>query len=328
MIAMMEPIAGEDLPPIRSAANRVRIAGLIAVSLLVYAVAWMSTSLVFLAIAILVFGVPAIFGSPTSQYFIIVSATFLPAAGMLVGLAFVPTRRWSFVRRLHRETASAAKGMQPNHQVDNLVAGLAIAAGIRVPRVVILNERAPNAYAVGTRQRNTTIGFTVGIIDALSRSELEAVVAWQVVRIASGELALTTWATALATDAVRELDVVGSSDPLSPVAFGAFGRVVTWIPRRIAASYEAAVLRRVAKVRDRLSVLYTHNPRALLDAFEILQANHADIGCASRATAPLWIEVPLRPFRGSVSDYRLGLSLDLTDRIAALRKIAGVPDPQ
>lgn len=317
----MTSIERADLPPIRSAANRLRIVAMVLGAVVAYTMAWLATASVFAIVFTLILAVPVIKGDPITTGFLLTTYLALSVVAVLGALFLVPTRRRSLARILAREVHRHRLDVPPPREVEQLLEALAIALNIDAPRVEMLDAAVPNAYVIGTRPRDTTIGVTVGLVDALTRAELEAVLAWLMVRIANRDVALTTWAAAIAADAVRELDVLGSTRAANPFAFGVTGRVVGAPARWVVTRYEVLVLRARAQHQDEATVISTFNPKALLRAFEILHANAEDIPFVSRATAPLWVEVPSQAFSGDAADRRLGLQLGLGPRIAALRVV-------
>lgn len=323
----MESIAGEDLPPIRSAANRVRIAWLVTFSL---AIDVASRFAVGLAIGAGLGGVAVFYLGYVGD-----DAPFV-LAGIVVGpaIAFgaLPVLRLfrappDYSERMFRHLQVVERDATLETELSNIISGLAIAAGIDAPKGTVVNLRVPNAFATGTRPSSTTIGVTSGLMQALSRAELEAVVALLIVQIASRDIALTTSMIRLAGDAVTVSDDanrrVGPAVSWSDVVM----RVLTWPGRRVAGWLERKLLVGVGRRRDALAIHYTRNPKALLDALIILQSDQKEITPASRETAPLWVEVPLQPFGEDCRDRAVREALTLTTRIASLRDLAGVPAP-
>jgi heat shock protein HtpX len=184
-------------------------------------------------------------------------------------------------------------------RVRNLLEGLAIAAHIPPPRFAVIGELAPNSFAVGTRPRNALVAVTTGAINTLSRDELEAILAYEVSRIGSWDVALTSWTVALTGAAMSEVQ-------------SGFARFIGFIPYHGSLLLQRWALRDSASARDRAAVRFTRNPLSLINALEVLQSNRHEIKAVTAATAPLWVEVP-------------GSSM-LPERIAALRALAGA-DP-
>jgi heat shock protein HtpX len=305
--------------------NRVRIVALVFLATLNYIVAVVTASIalgVGLALAIIFSGGDAISDAdalPLVAIGIAVIAVGSAVIGILVGLFRIPFLR----RRLERKvlTETGAHIVQPDEQtvVKNLLEGLAIASGLPPPRVAVIDDPAPNSFGVGTRPSNTVVGITTGLADRLSRGELEAVLAYEVSRIRSWDVALSSWAVALTSSAIAAVD-----DPKDDNFLKA---VLGFVPRRLAESLQVWALRHQGVERDRIAVQYTRNPASLIRALEKLDADATAIGRVSRSTAPLWLEFPphvLGPMPSRAAQ-RLARELLLDERIDLLRELAGQP---
>ena len=153
----------------------------------------------------------------------------------------------------------------------------------------------------------------------LTRDELEAVLAYEVTRIRSYDVALASWTVALTGGAISALDSDG----------GLVSGFIGFVPRRIAEWLQVWALRDQGTERDRAAVRFTRNPASLLRALEKLDADTSDVGRVTRATAPLWIEFPAKVLAGSSTraTRRLSQSLLLDERIDALRALAHLDTP-
>jgi len=234
--------------------------------------------------------------------------------GFFTALVRIPSARRSLERRVLAETGATVVTDDSHREVRNLLEGLAIAAAIPPPRFAVIDDAAPNSFGVGTKPKHAIIAVTTGLCDLLSRDELEAVLAYEVTRIRSYDVALASWTVALTGGAISALDSDG----------GLLSGVIGFIPRRLAEWLQVWALRDQGTERDRAAVRFTRNPASLVRALEKLDADTHEIGRVTRATAPLWIEFPARVLAGSTTraTRRLSKSLLLDERIAALRTLA------
>ena len=234
--------------------------------------------------------------------------------GFLVALVRIPFARRTLERRVLGETGAVVAADDSQRELRNLLDGLAIAAGIPSPRFAVIQDPAPNSFGVGTRPEHAIVGVTTGLSDLLTRDELEAVLAYEVSRIRSWDVALSSWTVALTGGAIAALDDDGSL----------LTGVIGWVPRRVAEWLQVWALRDQGTERDRAAVRFTRNPGSLVRALEKLDADTSQVGRVTRATAPLWIEFPARALGGSSSraTRRLAQSLLLDERIVALRELA------
>jgi Zn-dependent protease with chaperone function len=238
--------------------------------------------------------------------------------GGIVAVVRIPTLR----RRLEAQivTDTHTKFVDPDSlpRVRNLLDGLAIAAGISTPRFGVVDDPAPNSFGVGTKPDATLIGVTTGLIDTLSRDELEAVLAYEITRVASWDVAMATWTAALTGSALAKVDAS------STAIFGAPNR---WLAVRL----QTWALRDEGRQRDAAAMAVCRNPASLVRALEKLAADPATVGSITTATAPLWIEVPESLVVGADASPRkhaaaLGPLL-LSERIAHLRELAHLAPP-
>jgi len=90
--------------------------------------------------------------------------------------------------------STRAREVTPEEQprLHNIVEGLAIAAGLPKPRVYVVPEQAPNAYATGRNPEHSSIAVTQGLLDTLNRVELEGVVAHEISHILDRDILVGT----------------------------------------------------------------------------------------------------------------------------------------
>jgi heat shock protein HtpX len=229
----------------------------------------------------------------------------------------IPFLRRGLERKVLTETGARIVSADEQTEVKNLLEGLAIASGLPAPRVAVIDDPAPNSFGVGTRPSNTVVGITTGLGDRLSRDELEAVLAYEVSRIRSWDVALSSWAVALTGSAISAVDDPNDDNFLKAI--------LGVVPRRLAESLQVWALRDQGVERDRVAVQYTRNPVSLIHALEKLDADASRIRQVSRSTAPLWLEFPPQVLGPTPSRaaQRLARELLLDERIDHLRKLAG-----
>jgi heat shock protein HtpX len=238
-----------------------------------------------------------------------VSVAIAIPIGSVIALVQVPLQRRRLERRVLTETGAVLAAPEDHRRIQNLLEGLSIAGDVPVPRFAVIADPAPNAFGVGTRPRKAVLAVTAGLIESLTRDELEAVLSYEMSRIRSWDVALSSWTVALTGAA---LDVT-EDDGLKSI--------IGWLPRKFADRLQVWALRGLGEERDKAAIRFTRHPHALLRALEKLEADPAEVTRVSRATAPLWLEVPRRVVQAR-SD-RLGRELLLADRIAALRAVVG-----
>lgn len=223
-------------------------------------------------------------------------------------------------------------------RLHNLVEGLCIASGLPKPRVYVIDDPAPNAFATGRNPRHAAIAVTTGLLEKLDRVELEGVIAHELSHVRNydilvGTLAVTMVGTiAIVTDLAirmmwwnggrsrRDGDRADGANPLALVGF-----LLLILSPIVARAMQAAVSRRRETLADVSACQMTRYPPGLISALEKLRADTSTTHAASMATAHLWIEQPLSGVR---DEGRLGwfhrmfdTHPPLDDRIALLKEL-------
>ncbi|HMK12152.1 MAG TPA: M48 family metallopeptidase [Acidimicrobiales bacterium] len=235
---------------------------------------------------------------------------------------------------------SRAKPADPQvyKRLYNLVEGLTIAAGLPMPRIYIVEDHAPNAFATGRNPKHAAIAVTTGLLEKMNRVELEGVLAHELSHIKNYDILVSTLAVtmvgaiAVISDiAIRMMWFGGGrrGDDRNGNAAGAIflmiGLVLLAFAPLIARVMQFAVSRRRESLADVSGVALTRYPPGLISALEKLRDDQTVVASASRATAHLWIEQPTArtPEEGRLS--RINRLFDthppLEERIAALKEL-------
>jgi heat shock protein HtpX len=227
---------------------------------------------------------------------------------------------------------------QQYQRLHNLVEGLCIASGLPKPRVYVIDDPAPNAFATGRNPKHAAIAVTTGLLETMNRVELEGVVAHELSHIRNYDILVSTLAVtmvgavALMTDltlrmmwwnggrVARPGDRSNHNNPLALVGF-----VLLILAPIIAKVMQAAISRRRETLADVTACQMTRYPPGLISALEKLKADTTVTHAASTATAHLWIE---QPMSGVGDGGRLGgihrlfdTHPPLDERIALLREL-------
>ncbi len=205
---------------------------------------------------------------------------------------------------------SRARLVTPEQEprLHNLVEGLCIAAGMPKPRVYVVEDQAPNAFATGRDPEHGSIAVTRGLLDKMNRVELEGVVAHELAHVKNRDTRVMVIAATLVgvivlvTDFVFRSLVWGGSDSddnrATGLIFFAVALVLWILSPIIAAALHAAVSRRREGLADVSGVALTRYPPGLISALKKLGEDRTVVRTASRATAALWIESPLQRSSG------------------------------
>ncbi|HEX2849710.1 MAG TPA: M48 family metalloprotease [Acidimicrobiales bacterium] len=191
-------------------------------------------------------------------------------------------------------------------RLHNVVEGLCIAAGLPKPRLYVVEDTAPNAFATGRDPKHAALAVTTGLLDKMNRIELEGVIAHELSHIKNYDILVSTLAVtlvgivALLSDwALRFLWWGGprhrddrSSGGGPQAAMALVGFVLLLLAPLVAKLMQLAISRRRESLADVSGVSLTRYPPGLISALEKLRDDTTVVHSASRATAHLWIEAP------------------------------------
>lgn len=217
-------------------------------------------------------------------------------------------------------------------EIYNLVENLCITAGLPVPKIYIIPDPAPNAFATGRDPKHAVIALTSGIIDRLEKRELEGVIAHELSHVGNRDILLGTVVTvlvgfvALLSDWFLRWTWFGGRG--SDREGGGQIKMIMMIVALILAILApiAAVLMQLAISRKREfladadGALLTRFPEGLASALEKISAYDGSVQSATRTTAHMYIITPLKGKRARGIFTKLFLTHPpVEERIAKLR---------
>ncbi len=223
-------------------------------------------------------------------------------------------------------------------QLYNVVEEMAIAAGVPMPRVMVLETDALNAFATGNSVGHGTVVVTRGLIDTLNRDELQGVVAHEMSHLANLDtrymviVGVTVGLIALVCDMLLRSMAWGNTGRRSNSSSDRKGSgaglliilliVVAIFAPLAAKAVQMAVSRQREYLADATSVQFTRNPNGLISALGKLADKAAPFPGVSRATQHLFIVNPVQTFTAK-SSALMATHPDIADRIARLRNLGG-----
>ena len=227
---------------------------------------------------------------------------------------------------------------QQYQRLYNLVEGLCIAGGLPKPRIYIVDDPAPNAFATGRDPRHAAIAVTTGLLEKMNRVELEGVLAHELSHIRNYDILVSTLAVtlvggiAILTDtAIRLMWWNGGrvrrdgdrNDGNNPLAFVGFALLI--VAPILAKIMQATISRRRETLADISACQMTRYPPGLISALEKLRDDTTVTHSATTATAHMWIEQPMAGVgdRGKLGSIHRMFDTHppLEERIALLREL-------
>ncbi len=273
--------------------------------------------------------------------------------GLVVGIGYVFAMAYQDVRILYIAVAfsffssffsywfsdkivlSMSQAKEVDHrsapELYHLVENLCIASGLPVPKIYVIADSAPNAFATGRNPQHAVIVFTTGILEKLEKVELEGVIAHELSHIGNRDILLATIVTVLVgvvvllADWFRRWSFMGgnrksSSSESSQIQliFTVVAIVFSILAPLFAYLMQLAISRKREYLADTNAALLTRYPEGLARALEKLTADTEPLEVANRATAHLYI---VSPFKGGRMREMFSTHPPLDKRIKALRDL-------
>lgn len=218
---------------------------------------------------------------------------------------------------LYRSSTSIVLGISGGRQVDKqeepvlyrIVENLSIGSGLPMPKVWVIEDSAPNAFATGRNPGEAHVAATRGLLDKLEKRELEAVMAHEVSHVGNYDTRLMTIVAvvvglvALLSDLMLRLTRFGAGMRMGnrDKGAGALALIIIVIAfifialsPAIASIMRLALSRQREYLADASGALLSRNPDALADALLKISADREPLEVANKATAHLYITNPLK----------------------------------
>ncbi len=205
-------------------------------------------------------------------------------------------------------------------RVYPIVAGLAQRMGIPMPKLWLIPDNSPNAFATGRNPQHASVAFTAGILNAMSDEEIQGVVAHELGHVLHRDILISSVAATIATAITflaRMGFFFGGSSRDDDREGGGWGGLLMLILAPIAAMLiQMAISRSREYDADAASAKYTGNPHKLISALQKLDAYSKRLPMdATPSTAHLFI---IQPFTGESLMRLFSTHPSTADRIARL----------
>ena len=220
-------------------------------------------------------------------------------------------------------------------ELFNLIEEVVIASGLPMPKVAIVEDTAPNAFATGRDPEHALIAFTTRILEVMDRDELQGVIAHEMSHVAnrdtlvSAVAATTAGAIAILSDFMMRMMWFGggrdrrdsNSNPIMLVV----SLAVMILAPIAAVLLKSAISRKRESLADATAVSYTRNPAGLRKALEVLASDTTVVRQKSNAVAHIWIESPLD---GKAVSKMFSTHPPIEERIATLKAMESLGPTQ
>ena len=215
-----------------------------------------------------------------------------------------------------------------NIELWNIVENLSITAGLPMPRLYIINDPSPNAFATGRNAEHAALAVTTGLLSILDKNELEGVISHELSHIGNRDMLVSTVVVVLVGFVTLLSDFLlrmfffhggGRDNRASTIALIA-GIVLSILSPIIATLIQLAISRKREFLADASGALLTRYPEGLASALEKIGAYSRPMRLANHATAHLFISDPFG--KGGASKFLTKLFMThppIQERVNALR---------
>jgi heat shock protein HtpX len=223
-----------------------------------------------------------------------------------------------------------------NRELYHIVENLCITAGLPLPKIYIIDDTAPNAFATGRDPEHAVIAVTTGLLAKLEKTELEGVIAHELSHVGNRDILLATLVTVLVgvvvllADWFRRWSFWGGGRRRGSSRGGGQLQLVIMVAAIIfsilaplfAYLMQFAISRKREFLADADGALLTRYPEGLARALEKISADAEPLEVANRATAHLYIASPFKTDSGQKVGFFTKMFMThppVSERIAALR---------
>ena len=268
----------------------------------------------------------------------ICAAFDLGAISIVIALAFSIISAWASYYNSDKIILSISKARpatkEEYQKLVNILDALVVSSGIQVtPRLYVIEDAQPNAFATGRDPEHSVICVTTALLEKLDYYELEGVIAHELSHIYNYDIRLSAVITVMVGLIVMLSDMCtryiffgGRSDRDNDNKGSAIlmllGLICLIISPIFAKMLQLCVSRRREFLADATAVQFTRNPDGLISALEKISSDPNELQTANTSTAHMYIEEPFRKnARGKRKTSLFSTHPSTEDRIAALRAL-------
>jgi heat shock protein HtpX len=245
--------------------------------------------------------------------------------GVLIGaLVYVGIQYYSAGSQALALAGAVQIQKSDNPRLYRILENLSITTGLPMPKVYIVNDPAPNAFATGRDPEHAAVAATTGLLEIMDDSELEGVMAHELAHVKNFDIRVTTIVFGLVVVVGLVADVLarmaffggmrrdnGGANPLILVV----GIAAMILAPLLAALIQAAISRQREYLADATGALTTRHPEALASALEKLGQYGRPLKKQQASMAHLWMADPIQP---GVIDRMFQTHPPIADRVKRL----------
>ena len=259
---------------------------------------WLLMTVFFLVVIGIGYAVSWYYGDP-----------FVLIVAVVIAVVMNITSYWFSDKLVVSMTGARPVAREEYRELWNVVENLSITAGLPMPKIYIINDSAPNAFATGRDPKHAVVAVTTGLLQIMNRSELEGVLAHELSHIGNRDMLVSTVAVvlvgfvAIISDIFLRMGMHGGRDRDSKVGgVLLIVAIVAAILAPVAAQLiHFAISRKREYLADASGALLTRYPEGLASALGKLGSYNRPMQRANHATAHLFIANPFGSEHGIAS---------------------------
>ena len=215
---------------------------------------------------------------------------------------------------------------EQNPRLWNMVENISITTGMPMPKVYIINDPAPNAFATGRDPKHSAIAVTSGLLDIMDDSELEGVLAHEMGHIQNFDIRVSmivfglVVAVGIIADILLRMSFFGRGRDNNNPVIAILGIVAIIVAPLVAMLVQLAVSRQREYLADATGALTTRHPEGLASALQKLGEYGAPVRRKSSSMAHMWISDPDNP---GFAARMMSTHPPIAERIQRLRDMGG-----
>jgi heat shock protein HtpX len=275
---------------------------------------WLLMFVFFALVAALGWSLSAVYQSPAIFY-----------VAILISIGMNVVGYWYSDRIVTRIAGAKPVAREEHRELWNILENLSITAGLPMPKLYLIQDSAPNAFATGRDKEHAVVAVTTGLVALLDRSELEGVIAHELAHIGNKDMLLATVAVVLVGLVTLLSDLFlrmglhgGSRDNKAHPAVLIIALVLAILSPIAGALIQLSISRKREFLADATGALLTRYPEGLARALEKISASGAPLARANHATAHLYIANPFAGKKGLVNKL-FSTHPPVEERVRALR---------
>ncbi len=282
---------------------------------------WLLFTMFLIVVIAIGWGFSRIYGNPSILYFAVIFSVLMNV------IAY-----WYSDKIVLKMAKAVPIEKKDSPELYNIVENLCITAGLPLPKIYLIREVQPNAFATGRDSKHGVVAVTEGLLEKLDRSELEGVIAHELSHIGNRDMLLSTvivvlvgFISILSDMFLRSMFFGGRRNDRegggqAQAVLMIVGIVLAILAPIAAMLIQLAVSRKREFLADASGALLTRYPDGLASALQKISSDQTPMKVANNTTAHLWLDDPFKGKKKTSWLHRLFMTHPPVDeRIKSLR---------